>query len=257
MITERLSERVAKDYQQISKRYLIYSKGIVSKKTLKNYLGTYLQKAPKTYNNQLCALRSLIARYFKRSDLIDDFKKAHLPIYEPKLPTKNQVRDGFYSLTTDIERALYLLYATSGLRKSEVLNLRRDNVDFNLRCIKANHHNRTKNSGITFYNQECEDFLMKITIKPHKKGNRNLFSIGSTRFRKIWDKASDSTNFRITPQILRVWQATELAELGVPDRYVDIFQGRAPKSVLVKFYTGKDLQRLKRIYENASLRVLS
>jgi len=35
------------------------------------------------------------------------------------------------------------------------------------------------------------------------------------------------------------------------------FQGRAPRSVLAKFYTGKDLLRPKRIYDKAGLRVCS
>jgi len=42
----------------------------------------------------------------------------------------------------------------------------------------------------------------------------------------------------------------------VPDRFVDVFQGRAPKSVLAKHYTGKDLERLKRMHEKADLKVL-
>lgn len=42
----------------------------------------------------------------------------------------------------------------------------------------------------------------------------------------------------------------------VPDRFVDVFQGRAPKSVLAKHYTGKGLERLKRIYDKANLKVL-
>ena len=54
-----------------------------------------------------------------------------------------------------------------------------------------------------------------------------------------------------------VWFATEMGELGVPDRFVDIFQGRAPRSVLRKHYTGKGLERLKRIYDNPDLKVLS
>ena len=62
---------------------------------------------------------------------------------------------------------------------------------------------------------------------------------------------------RITPQVLRIWFSTEMGELGVPDRYVDIFQGRAPRSVLAKHYTGKGLERLKRIYDKAGLKVLS
>lgn len=84
-----------------------------------------------------------------------------------------------------------------------------------------------------------------------------MFVIGSRRFREVWNKATEVAGFRITPQVLRVWQATELGELGVPDRYVDVFQGRAPKSVLAKFYTGKDLLRLKRIHDKAGLKVLS
>ena len=48
-----------------------------------------------------------------------------------------------------------------------------------------------------------------------------------------------------------------MGELGVADRFIDIFQGRAPRSVLAKHYTGKGLQRLKRIYEKANLKVLN
>ena len=47
-----------------------------------------------------------------------------------------------------------------------------------------------------------------------------------------------------------------MGELGVPDRFVDVFQGRAPRSVLAKHYTGKGLDRLKRIYDKADLKVL-
>jgi len=46
-----------------------------------------------------------------------------------------------------------------------------------------------------------------------------------------------------------------MGELGVPDRFVNIFQGRAPRSVLAKHYTGKGLETLKRIYDKANLRV--
>jgi intergrase/recombinase len=56
---------------------------------------------------------------------------------------------------------------------------------------------------------------------------------------------------------MRKWHSTELGELMVPDRFVDIFQGRAPRSVLAKHYTGKGLERLMRIYEKANLTVLS
>lgn len=79
--------------------------------------------------------------------------------------------------------------------------------------------------------------------------------ISERKFREIWRTASDSTGIKIRPQILRAWFASEMGELGVPDRYVDIFQGRAPRSVLAKHYTGNGLERLKRIYNRAGLKV--
>jgi len=36
-----------------------------------------------------------------------------------------------------------------------------------------------------------------------------------------------------------------------------VFQGRIPKTVIAKFYTGKELEKLKRIYDKAELKVLS
>jgi intergrase/recombinase len=48
-----------------------------------------------------------------------------------------------------------------------------------------------------------------------------------------------------------------MGELGVPDRFIDIFQGSALRTVLAKHYNGKGLQQLKRIYEKANLKVLN
>ena len=43
----------------------------------------------------------------------------------------------------------------------------------------------------------------------------------------------------------RVWFATEMGESLIPDRFVDVFQGRAPRSVLAKHDTGKGLLKTK------------
>jgi len=48
-----------------------------------------------------------------------------------------------------------------------------------------------------------------------------------------------------------------MGELGVPDRYIDAFCGRVPKSVLARHYTDYSPERLKRIYDKAGLKVLS
>lgn len=48
-----------------------------------------------------------------------------------------------------------------------------------------------------------------------------------------------------------------MAELGVPDRYVDCLCGRIPRSVIGRYYTDYSPERLKRIYDKANLTVLS
>jgi len=70
---------------------------------------------------------------------------------------------------------------------------------------------------------------------------------------------------RITPQILREWFAREMGRLGVPDRHVDAFCGRVPRSVLARHYADFNLEKLKekstikptlRFYLSGSLNVI-
>ena len=65
-----------------------------------------------------------------------------------------------------------------------------------------------------------------------------------------------AARFKITPQVLPKWHSTMLGELMVPDRFVDVFQGRAPRNILARHYTGKGLERLMRIYDKAGLKIL-
>ena len=256
-IEERLSDKVSMDYKNVAKRLLLSSNGELSRRSIREFLKPYLQKAPKTYNNIIDGLRAFIQRYLQKPELMNGFKHSHVPSnFERHLPTKEQLKKGFEALDSDKERANYLFTATTGLRRGEVWSLTKDDVDFETRCVKAKHDTRTKRAGVTFYNSECEIYLKKY-LNSRKDENNKLFRIGYRQFRLIWKKASEPAGIKITPQVLRKWHSTMLGELMVPDRYVDIFHGRAPRSVLARHYTGKGLEILKRIYDKANLRVLA
>lgn len=230
--------------------------GEICRHSMREFLKPYLQKKPKTYNNIIDALRAFLLRYLQKPELMNGFKHSHVPSnYERLLPTKEQLKKGFEALNTNKERVIYLFYASTGLRRSEVWGLAKEDVDFETRCVKSKHDTRTKRAGVTFYNSECEDYLRRY-LDSRKDDNNRLFRIGYRQFRLIFKKASQAAEFKITPQVLRKWHSTMLGELMVPDRYVDIFQGRAPRNVLARHYTGKGLQRLKRIYDKAVLKVL-
>ena len=184
------------------------------------------------------------------------FKHTHVPSnYERLLPTKEQLKKGFEALESDLTRSIFLFFASTGLRRSELWNLTKDDVDFEARCVKAKHDTRTKRAGVTFYNSECEKYLRRY-IASRKDGNNRLFYISWNQFLIMWKRVSKAAEFKITPQVLRKWHSTMLGELMVPDRFVDVFQGRAPRNVLARHYTGKGLERLERIYFKADLKVL-
>ncbi len=178
--------------------------------SIRDFLKYYLQKAPKTYNNIIDGLRAFIVRYLQKSELISGFKHTHVPSnFENKQPREEQLRKGFQALESDLERAIFLLFASSGLRRSELWNLTKDDVDFETRCVKAKHDIRTKRTGVTFYNGECEEYLKRYLASRNDDSDR-LFNISWNRFLKMRKKVSKAAEFKITPQVLRKWHSTRV-----------------------------------------------
>jgi len=70
-------------------------------------------------------------------------------------------------------------------------------------------------------------------------------------------KACKIAQVKVALLMLRVWFCNKMDELGVQDRCIDIFCGRASKSVLAKHYTSREIQKLKSIYDRAGLKVLA
>ena len=120
-----------------------------------------------------------------------------------------------------------------------------------------NHSGRTKQSFTSLYNEECAEVLEPY-LNTRKSPSKHLFPNDRSRFRNVaWREARRITGIDITPKMLREWFCNEMGRIGVPDRYIDAFCGRVPKSILARHYTDYNPQRLKRIYDKANLKVLS
>ena len=132
-----------------------------------------------------------------------------------------------------------LFLAVTGLRRGEVLGLMKSDVDRNLRCIMPNCHNgETKHSGITFYNEEAESCLTEYGKNQTKKekASERLLPVRYERFFYAWKRTKEKSGIYLKPKDLRDFFSQEMGKAFVPDRYIDIFQGRAPKNVLAKHY---------------------
>jgi hypothetical protein len=53
-----------------------------------------------------------------------------------------------------------------------------------------------------------------------------------------------------------VQDGAHLSFFGSYSRYIDVFQGRAPKGVLAKHHTPQGVRLLREIYDKANLKIL-
>jgi site-specific recombinase XerD len=250
--SERHADRVRKFLEVVKK-----DPRAVSKTELREYLKSIktVWKAS-TYKNVLASLKRFYRDYLERIDLVESFTfppRSYSPI---RVPSKKEINDFYQGLESTRDKALFLVYASSGLRNSEVVNLEMCDIDFKKRMMMPQKkENKSKHVWISFYNEETEKVLNEHLVSLDESNSR-LFTITREHVARIFRKTSNNTGVKISPQILRDWFCCEMGRLGVADRYVDAFCGRVPRSVLARHYTDYSPERLKEIYDKAKLKVL-
>jgi integrase/recombinase XerD len=220
-------------------------------KTLEDYSEAY-------YKNALMALKVFFRDYMEKPELVASFRFPH-QVYKPKhIVSKEELRRFYKAIKSPKEKALFLLYAISGLRRQEILSLKPEDIDFEKRVITpSNHLGETKKSWCSFYNEEAQEALNAcLATKNHSRSNR-IFPMQRHEVVDLWKSAREKTGLNITPQKLRQWFCSEMMRLGVSETYVDAFCGRVPKSVLARHYTDFSPEKLEKIYSETSLEVLS
>jgi len=226
---------------------------------IRSYLSTIQDKSAYTRANVLKSLKRFFRDFLQRPEIVASFKFPKR-VYAPKqVPIKEDLQRFFDALDDLRDKTVFLLYATTGLRRNELLSVTVDEVDTENRIIiprNAHKTGTTKNNWVSCFNGEAENHLRRYLANRGTDDNR-LFPQTETAFRKAFNRANNKTDLHITPQVLRDWFCCQLGELGVPDRYVDAFCGRVPKSVLARHYTDYSPDKLKRIYDKANLTVLT
>jgi integrase len=87
------------------------------------------------YKNILMSLKVFFRDFLKMPEVVSSFKFPH-QIFKPKqILCKEQLKRFYECLETPKEKALFMLYATTGLRRDEILSLRPEDVDFDKRMI--------------------------------------------------------------------------------------------------------------------------
>ena len=227
---------------------------------LRGYLARFQSKSPSTRANVLKAFKRFFRDFLQRPDLVQSFKFPRRT-YTPKtVPSKEDLRRFFDALETDRDRAAFLLFATSGLRRSELLSLRLDEMDLESRTIiprRAHQSSNTKSTWVTFFNHECQEVLKRYLANRRTNKNNQAISIGESTLRRNFKEASQKSGVKLGPQTLRIWFSCQLGRLGIPDRYIDAMLGHSPRSILSRHYSDFSPDKMREIYDKVDLRVLS
>jgi integrase len=206
----------------------------------------------------LSALKIFFRDYLSKPELVESFKFPRQPFKPKHIVTKEQLQEFLGDLEKPKERALFLFYASSGLRRNELIDLKHEDVDLNNRMITpCGHNGETKKSWVSFYNSEAEKAFNEYLASRKASASPRIFPMPRNEEIELWKTAKEKTKMSVTPQRLREWFCCEMALLGVNDRYIDAFCGRTPKSVLARNYTDYSPEKLKQIYERANLNVLT
>ena len=251
-------ERTIKDHVLNIKRFLEWANGRpITRDLIISYLAErYGDKAPKTRANQVKSFRRFFRDYLNRPELVAGIGMDNATVGERYCPTDEEVRALIEAMPDLKWKALAMAYAKTGARCSELLAVRVKDIDWEHKVIRLRHSTSTKRAGVALFDDELAEllraYIRQAGLKPEDRLWPHAKDYVSKKFRLISRKVLGKS---ITPQNLRVWHSYKLAEAGVPDRYVDVLQGRASKKIIAQYYTPKGLRELRAIYEKADLRI--
>ncbi len=142
MVDLRRSKRTAYEKVWFIKRLLknVNKNRTEISRSLRGFLEPLENYSAATYKNALMAIKVFFRDYLERPELVSSFKFPH-QVFKPKhIVSRAQVKQFYLCLESPKEKALFMLYVTTGLRREEILSLRPEDVDFKNRMITPNNH---------------------------------------------------------------------------------------------------------------------
>ena len=216
---------------------------------VKAYLGEMFDT--KSKNTIMLAAAAL--KFFYVEILEKEFGKIKMPKKEKRLPevlTKEEVRKIIDNTDNVKSRLIISLLYSSGLRVSEIVNLKVEDLNFNentgwVRQGKGNKDRLFAISGNL--GQELQEYL-----ETRGKGNKYIFSkekaLTTRNIQKIIKGTRERAEIskRVTPHTLRHSFATHLLEDGVDIRLIQSLLGHASLST-TQVYTHISSEQIKKV----------
>jgi len=214
---------------------------------IKNYLASLFED--KSKNTIMLAAAAL--KFFYVEVLHKEVSKIKIPKKDRRLPevlTKEEVKKLINSAETKKSRLIMSLLYSSGLRVSEVVNLKTQDIDFEENIGWVRKGKGGKDRMFIISQNLCKDIQTYLK----KRDNIHVFSknkpLTTRNIQKIIKHTAEKTgiNKRVTPHTLRHSFATHLLESGNDIRMIQVLLGHANIST-TQIYAHVSSAELKKI----------
>jgi len=246
------SEQTKKSYCYHVKGFLLFlnkSRLNLNEEGVKSYLLSL------NLSNNSVRLKLMTIKFFFLEVLKNPINNFNIPNPKkhkilPKILSKEDIQK-IINLNTNLKHRLIIkILYSSGLRLQELIDLKRNNIDFdrNLIFVKSG---KGKKDRFTLLSQEIKLDLLKYYSSFNFKtdyvfeGRNKKYSKKSVQ--KILEYSGKKIDKRITPHMLRHSFATHLLESGVDIRYIQELLGHSNVKT-TEIYThvsNKNLQNIK------------
>jgi integrase len=253
----------------------------LSAERLQEYIAELSEESPNVAQHTAKALKLFIKHVLRDPNLYNAFKTPRVEYGLAAEPlTLEEVRAVAKAIEWPPAKAYFALLAETGLRPSELLNAKVQDLDLNermLKIMKAN--NTTKRSYVAFFSVKLRDYLREEYlpyreefIEVREASVRNLLKDGVAEWKSllfpfkdsalraaIYDAMDKTLGRRFRLYDLRAFFASYLSLKGVPGQIIDLLQGRVPPrefQVLARHYLAVNIRELRDVYDRAGLVVL-
>jgi len=238
-----------RDYKQRVRDFLAFTDGTVTQENTDNYFlsiqRNYKSKTVNCYRDALsayCRFKGFVVNVPRR---MKEVRKI------PDTVTYEYFESEIITLAERLfkrpEKAIAILdlMFKSGLRKSEICELKRENIDLESRKGKV-YRPKTRDWHVFLFDGVSSD-RMKDYFQSVEEG-RNAFNIGRGGINHIFLKIAQNLSGRkFSPHVLRHSLATRLLQEGVNLRYIQEILGHRSIHSTTR-YTHVDTQNLQKTY---------
>jgi len=247
------SEKTAKIYSFFIKKYLTYleTKSKTAEQAKKEEVDVYLKSLDNySYKSQALALSSLKFFYnniIKNAEIMSDIEMPQKSSQE--ILTKDEIKKLIDSGQTQKSRLIIFFLYSTGIKVSELVNLKVTDLNLENKIIKVYKNNKPRQ---IFLNEKlCQELKNYIE---EKNPNIFLFSkkerpLTTRNIQKIIKNTAKRAeiNKKITPNSLRQSLAYHLQESGIKTGKIQNMLGYSKKSFKEIAISGEDFENIKSV----------